>query len=347
MKKSIISLFTVVAGSILLLGCTVRDFTRKDVKSYIKNDLGIKNFELAEEPEEYVGKDNYTDYIWHVKDLDYGFDFTVVNDTFYSGESRRNQLKDDYCAMFVQNYEKPLPDEVKLSYVFYEEDEYTVAKLAGTFVDKAELDSLLEDVGKVHSYYEGIGFNSASIPYLLYFNCPLTDVPFYKQNASIGGLLSNCNTLDYDAIYDGLIMTCLDHRYFEGLEGFSDEYIDSYINTNKDVRRLYQDGQPLNDLIASEYGYGVSFATLYEVLKLNDYDVTGNPSNYSFVGADGSEYAISYFYNDYPYVRQEQEELGYYYMKDGQKTPMEYSFYNHFKLSQVEKMTGINLSDSL
>lgn len=346
MKKSIISLFTVVAGSILLSGCTVKDFSKTDIESYIKHDLGVTDFELSNEPEEYVGEDNYKDYIWHAKDLKFGFDFTVVNDTFYDAESKRNRLRDDYCAMFVKNYSKPLPDGVNLTYNFEQDYEFTHAFLEGTFVDKAELDSLIEELGQVYSYYEETGFKPSEITYRLYFNCPLTDVAYYKKAVSVGGLLSNYNNVDHDTLYDGFIMTCIDHRYFEALEGFSNEDIDSFIKTNKDVRQLYQDGNPLEGLITSEYGYGVSFATLYEVLKLNGFDVAGNPLNYSFVGTDGSEYAISYLYNDYPYIRQDQEELGYYYMKDGQKTPMEYSFYNHFKISQIEEMTGIKLSDS-
>lgn len=334
-----------LASVFLLAGCS-GNTGRGAVESFVKKDLGLKNFEISSEPEEYAGEDSFKDKIWKVTDLDRGFSFEVIEDTYYSVEARRKRIVSNYDARFVSEYDKSLPEGVKVSYSFESDDEIIIPKLYGSFRNRSELDGLMEDLKTVYSYYKEIEFDSSRICFVFHYDFPLVEnVTFYQDYPSVGGMLEDCLMAKED-LYDDLIMTCVDHRYFEGLEGFSESEIDSFLKKNKDVRPLFQEGTELEGIIASEYGYGVSFGSLYEVLKMNGFDIRGDSRDYSFTGIDGSEYEISYGFNDYPFDNEGHEDFGYYYLKDGEKIPMDHSFYNHFRFGKVEEMTGLELSDS-
>lgn len=343
MKKRVLSALLITIGTILV-GCT-QTYGASDIKSYIRNDLGLKKFELSEDTEEYTGEDNYTDIIWHAMDLEHSISFDIIDDYYYEGEACRNQLRNNYLANFASEYEKSLPEDVNLSYSFEDKEDYTVTRLFGTFKNKAELNERMKELDKVYSYYEELGLNSLSISYILTPDSPyINNTSSNLYRGAISGMLEKGNTPDED-MYNNMIMECIDHRLFDNLEGISEEEINAFINSNPEVHHLYQDGVMLDGLIASTYGYGVSFATFYEILKQNSFNPSGNAWAYSFIGTDGNEYEISYEFNDYPYVRQDAEELGYYYLKNGEKMPMKYSFYNHFDLSFIEEITGIKLSE--
>ena len=93
-----------------------------------------------------------------------------------------------------------------------------------------------------------------------------------------------------------------------------------------------------SDLSLSRYSYGMSFGCLYEVLYREGFEVDGTPEHFTYVGIDGCNYEFSYSFNDYVY---DNGKPGYYYLKDDEKVPMSYYFYNHFRSGFLQEISGL------
>ena len=81
MKNRIVLIsFILLFGLVSLTGCTT-NYGKSDIKKYIENDIGIKDFILADNPGEKTEKDGFTDYYWHVKYEP--VEFNVINNYYY------------------------------------------------------------------------------------------------------------------------------------------------------------------------------------------------------------------------------------------------------------------------
>lgn len=92
-----------------------------DIKSYIENDIGIKNYTLSDTPTERIENDGYTDYIWHVKYQDIEFD--VINNYRYSVEFKIHSLESDFNQKVMDYYaEHYISDKItyKKDYIYNE-----------------------------------------------------------------------------------------------------------------------------------------------------------------------------------------------------------------------------------
>lgn len=67
----------------------------------------------------------------------------------------------------------------------------------------------------------------------------------------------------------------------------------------------------------------------------------GDRWHYSFVGENNTCYEISYDFDDYYFA--EENKYGYYYLKNGEKVPMNFYFYKNFTAQEIERMTGLLL----
>lgn len=92
MKKKLIALFVLLC-LVGITGCTKNNGSN-DIKNYLENTIGIKNYTLSNNPTEKKDSDGYTDYYWHVKYKNIEFD--IIDDYHYGMESVTNSLKSDY-----------------------------------------------------------------------------------------------------------------------------------------------------------------------------------------------------------------------------------------------------------
>ena len=118
MTKKIFIITILTICLITLTGCTTK-YDRDDIIDYIENDIGIKNYLLAEEAIEKKDDDEYTDYYWHVVYNDIEFD--VINDYYWSMESLFNGLSSNFnqsaLDYFYSNYNNKNNITYKKDYV--------------------------------------------------------------------------------------------------------------------------------------------------------------------------------------------------------------------------------------
>ena len=101
MKKRIILLFILAISIITLVGCAKKN-ERSNVNNYISKEIGISDFELANEAVEKKDDEGYTDYYWHVKYKNIEFD--VVDNYKYVGENLTNSLESDFDIKVIEYY---------------------------------------------------------------------------------------------------------------------------------------------------------------------------------------------------------------------------------------------------
>ncbi|MDD2477164.1 MAG: hypothetical protein PHI32_14805, partial [Dysgonamonadaceae bacterium] len=90
-------------------------------------------------------------------------------------------------------------------------------------------------------------------------------------------------------------------------------------------------------------GANLSYETLYEVLKRCGFDVKGDKTNFSFIGANGASYSISRSY----VVKKEKTSDVYYYVKNGKRVNMllTYGYNNFFMEKEFNEITGMVLAE--
>jgi len=234
----------------------------------------------------------------------------------------------------------------------------------GSYDNLEELEALFEEAEDFAEYAEECGYDiefniSFRMENPLRDNCDKT-----FDEGDCNGSFSTDGNEDFEKAYetavDKCLLTSIVYRFEDKLAEFTDEEIKKAVEACKYRVSVSDDGTDsgkftfYEDLCGKMYTSAVTFGTLYEILVREGIEVMGDSWHYSFTGVDGSVYEISYDFCDYVYENNIYKEgtsyadmykddikNGYYYIKDGEKVPMDYYYYNYFFEKDVLEMTGI------
>lgn len=353
LKKFLSFAVAIAVVSTLFSGC-VTEYDREDIVNEIRENIGVKNAVVSPAYTEFEGEDGYTDRIWTALIPDSGIKFHVIDDYHWGMESVTNYLKNDYDEAVLAYIETQLPKFEYIKTSTYKKDGIFYGEITGKYENLQELKACHEELENIKKAFDDLGYDNLQIAYQIEYIHPLRNVTDYVIDD--GDTFGNTKSIDsFEDMKKEYITTVLDYRY-EDLQSFSSEEIKSALDNymypvgiykgDETDEKLYEESEITyyDDIIASKYAYGVSFGSLYEILKRENMNPQGDYWHYSFTGADGSIYEISYDFNDYPFdVSYSETKNGYYYIKDGEKIPMDFYFYNHFKASEIYNMTGLKL----
>lgn len=106
--------------------------------------------------------------------------------------------------------------------------------------------------------------------------------------------------------------------------------------------RVYYEG-----VIGSPKYSGISFGTLYELLRQEGREPRGNAWHFTCRDTEGAELEFSYDFHDLSGFNDAQGRLkkGYYYIRDGRKVRMSAYYANHFDASEIEALTGLKVAE--
>lgn len=358
MKKKILRI-VVPLLVLMLTGCKAT-VTKSDIKKYVSKTYGLKNFEVNAAPDIVTDSEGLKDEIWKVTAKDSReIEFEVLVNRASASIGTTKVLSSNYydrlLAEVIDGYDA---DALTLSEVDYEG--YRTAELVGHFSDGYGLQALFEAAMNLQKAFQKDGIK-LDFRVLFCMDTPYrdrVDALTGSQGYLIGeGDYRTTVRADFseaeaeqgyaDALA-GLVKVALYYGLEDSIAGIPAETLQQIFDKNCTKIGIIRDDSAGNaeyfeGMCANGRGNGISFGNLYKVLVNEGMMPEGNPEHYSFYGADGNTYEISYdFTADLDY--RGQAHYGYYYLKNGEIVPMRYYFYNHFSPSEVETMTGLRLT---
>ena len=374
----VMQLFTMMS---LLTGCeTAADLGKSAIAKYVKEEIGLTDFDVSSKFEKVKPENSLlTSRLWTVTDNKYDVEFHVLDLHAGSGGGggsisfdTANYLSNDYVQKLISQYADELPVLSQIDYEFTDEHRaeqgktfdyyaafrkygYETGGLKGSYRTRSELSELFEQIdileGSLNDLFDTIPKDiSVYARYMYEDRDGVTDNCLADVAIPVFGSKDEKQSY-FESIEPHFLEMVLWFRCDEeALNEYSHEEIARFVSETDYVTPIgvYHNGNDRPDVfddittIRTNNRAPVSFGSLYEILKRENYPVDGTPRQYTFKGIDGAEYEVSYNFKDAP----EYYDYGYrwYYNKNGEK---EYIMYEHtyaFSFGQVLDMTGIKLS---
>lgn len=371
-KKSMIAagvLMILIASALLLSGC-VKKYTRSDIKAYARKITGHRELTVSETYKEILeDEEGYLDHLWTVTDEESGITFHVLDDYYWALEAVENKLLDDYdSAVFLSLLKDgKIPKGTRLSLKTEDFSGLADAELVCSFQDMEGLEQCYHDLLTVRTALEQAGFPGLKVVFCVQYSNPIRGAVDYEiDEGDTTGEVGSVGEEDLAQMRRNYLACALDYRFEDALKEFSQEEIDALVHAQNTVR-IYrpsenrpgtEDGEEtLSDapseeacfqgVIGSPKYAGISFGTLYELLRIEGRDPKGNAWHFSVTGADGSRLEFSYDFNDLSGYNDAKGKLqkGYYYMLDDKKVRMSEYYDNHFAASEIAKLTGLRVAE--
>ncbi len=337
-----------VSAAFLMTAC-VKDYGRDDVKKYIYEELGIKNISLSKEPED-VYDGEFHDKLWTVTDKDNDVDFHVLDDRTWGMESASNSLKNDYYDEYFLKFYEDANIKSKYVEILREEDELTSVRLTAVYSNLDELDKIYNELKDYYDFFMEKRAN-IEIVYNIDYDFPLRHIG--NNDIEMADTFDALKPADFNkSVYNRALKEYYELNlayYFEdNLKGADNKILKEIIDDKNTYRIAKYSGENIeliyDDIIAHPYAYGITFGTMYKIFEKEGFPLTGNPYHYTVTAPNGDVYEFSYEFNDMAYPEEESED-GFYYYKNGEKTPMQYPCYCYFRCDAIKEMFGLDLDD--
>ncbi len=340
MKKTYV-IFLVM--TLFLTSCTT-NYQHEDIFLYVKDKYRFDDFTVSEKRTEVKDEDGYTDYLWTVK-VD-GIEFTVIDNYYYGMEAVTNRLHDNYTDVMLKQYFNRVDMITHFSLNESTFDGIYKNNLVARFNSKEELLRLYNELSDFNSYLKNDGYTVPfSFSYRLEMQNPIRNniSGYIVDDGDTVGTVTEIKTSDREAMLNKYILTCIDYRFEDLLSELTEqEIMDTVKGCSERIALIRNDTVSFyDDLCANRYHYGISFGTLYEILKREGFDPEGDADHYTFTGTDNNVYEISY---DFTNIDQKNDDTNhYYYLKNGSPIKMLGNFYTHFTEGQIAEMCGLKL----
>lgn len=347
--------------SFLFTACA-KEYTKEDVEKYVKESIGVKHFEVSDNFDSVEGEDGYIDNKWTVKVLDdSNITFSVLDDFYWGMESVGNSLEDDYNDCVLEHFAKDYEfSNLKLE---IEREEIVSRKISGSFKNKKELEKLFKELKEFLKFVSEENYDIEVMVEFKYEN-PIMNSDIYEiEDLEYSGWFYSGDTDDeYSEKLSGVVKeyltTCITNQFKENLEDFTEKEIKEVVDDSEYRIGILRQGDEniayayYEDLLADYYK--INFATLYEILRREGYEVSGDSYHYCFYDKSGDKYEISYDF--YDKSRKEYETVvssegydihyngkGYYYIKNGEIISMVYGDNPSFQEEEINELIGLNL----
>lgn len=342
MKRFIVCFIASVLVLSLFSGCRLSHYEEDEIAAWAKENFDEPVKISSEYFERPTGEGNYTDRVWNAYlESNPDLKFEIISHEHYGMESISHSMETTYDYVYGRYYFDLYCKENKTDFVpLYDEAVYSDYELYVKFADRYELADVIDQAEDITDYMEKAGIEEC-----VDFQFEYDDSLICAQNSDVFEYADCDSSFDEveSTLLRELIIYSADHR--TGLEQFTEEEITDTLRSSDErfmITRTDYSTTIYPDLALSRFGHGISFGCLYEVLSREGFAVYGTPSHFSFVGIDGSFYEFSYDFNDMPY---EDDKVGYYYLKDGEKTAMKAYFYTHFRKDFLEEISGLTFDE--
>ncbi len=353
-RKVILAIILITGLILMLSGCT-EEYTRKDVRNFIIAKYGFDNFSVSEEPEEVEDEDGYNDLLWTITiDSEEKIVFHVLDSYSWQFESISNSLWTDYEDVMLRHCYEKYDGLMNFTLDTRIDDGMEVNSISAKYTDRKSLNDRLNELSKFSDFVIAQGFTEEMcMRYNLLFDNPIRnnvmndEDDYAVDDGDYSASVTSFDDEDRILAEETYLYSCIDYRFEENLLEFTEEEIKAVVKKQNDQVGISYGGEDdytyYEDLLASQYRYGISFGTLFEILTREGLEVEGNSWRYLYIDEEGNKYEFSY-----DFVKENPEDsegnIWYYYLKNGKTVWMDYYFYNHLYVTEAEEITGLNLS---
>lgn len=147
MKKKFLLFFILL----MITGCK-NNYTRSDIDSYIKDNIGIDSYNLSDVAREIKNEED-TDKYWHVAYKDIEFD--VIDDEYLASGVKENKLTNNYFEKVFDYYIEKYDKDIKFRFEeVYEKREFTCS--AANYEKEINYEKLEECYNSVYDFLDNI-----------------------------------------------------------------------------------------------------------------------------------------------------------------------------------------------
>lgn len=373
MKTIVKCLTSIVSAAIILLlftGC-VKRYNRNYIESYL-NDLYIftdnsNSYEISKQCFKVEGIDGYTDYVWKVSSDINGknINFYVIDD--YCSDAGRivHDIRDthyNHCVKYALSDIDLLSFDLGNAYynnylerenksidkdVIHELNAGTGYRLKSSYNNYDEYIKRFDEITDIYTKISNSDWKDVSlcfdIDYIHEYRDNVDDKPLTE--ADVFGRVSSFDDIEKlkQEYKDRFIIMNIDYRFYDISDIFSSDEIRDAVSKHYYRIGILDESDSdeytlIDDLVGNQYGYGISFGTMYELLKKDGQNVAGDALHYTYYKDNGDVYEFSYAFNDSLF---DNSKYGYYYKLNNEVVNMNYYFNNHFTCKKVQEITGI------
>ncbi len=344
--KIFIAINLIIVLMYSLSGCAGKH-TQSGVRDFVVEKCGLKNFAVSDEPKKAEDKYRNSVLLW---DITLGgkekIVFHVWEDYGWVPGAGSNSLFTDCDDVMLRYYFESYNGftNFKLDTSMHGETEWN--EIYASYTDRDSLHKRLDELNKFHDFVISKGFQKEySMRYNLLFENPLRhNVEDDVEDGDFSGFVTSFDDEDRITAEQNYLYACIDYRFENHLLKFTKEEIKTFVKEQKyrigisrgDKNYVY------DDLLPSKFGYGISFGTLFEILKREGLEVKGNSWKYSYIDERGNKYDFSYdFFKQNP--EDPEGKVWYFYLKNGEPVWMDAYFYNHLHEYKIAEITGLKL----
>ena len=307
MKTKRILTAALLLAAVILSACT-KDYKEEDVIKYIREEMGLSSYSVISGPEEAEGEDGYTDRIWTVstKDFDLGEElvFHVCDDRYWGLEWVTNRMTDDlqYQKQRVLMENFSMPDGFSLEEVPDSSGRPGWFMVVCGFDRRKDFEKGIEFVRNYRDYAQKYPtINDAE--FTLSFQVNDTGAaPDWKLIGRSYSFHFSAGTKDEEVreklrdVSDDYLMDCIECGNLDRMDEYNTVERSAVIDAdpnNTEIRRLGEETAAYPGY-AYDYYYGIPYGSLYRILLEEGYEVSGEWTDFEFVGKDGLPHACAY-----------------------------------------------------
>ncbi len=354
MKRCLFVLLCLALLALALTGCSFGNSSRGDIEKHLLDRYSMGHFRVSKDFVEVESYGDEPNRLWTVTLTEQpDVSFQVLEDRY-----------DPHDPVFSDNY----PDTMlvrlaescdKLELLEVDEfDDYglSCARLYGTYSSRAELEALFDEIFLFRDHVKASGYQEDyTMDVELQLDVPLRRLvdgddltqSYRFSDGDIHVTVTDSSEYDLEYALEKHIQTCTDYQFEELLREFEQNELDAAIANSWEriwIHTPHDEMQPYFAIEGATGNWlGISFGSLYKVLQQTGFEPIGTPQHYSFAGADGGLYEVSYdFYAYNPDTSW--VENAFYYMKDGEQVWMTDPTEVHFDEELAEAMLGLDIT---
>ena len=156
--KQIFKIITLLLVAVLLMGLLsgcIKNYTKRDVHKYIRQEMGLRKFRIIDGPIEKKNDEGYTDEWWTVTTEDYSFDepltFHVINHMSYSLWAS-NYLMDDINAQIFKRLSEEYDQSEALRMVQTTDYFLSTGNFKATVNKRADFEAIFPEIERFQGF---------------------------------------------------------------------------------------------------------------------------------------------------------------------------------------------------